>query len=108
LGEWALGDFWLFWPWFIVVMAGEMMKVHKIINTALGRARTMTVGAAMSTTGLVILAFGNPPSMMLLVLCTLGIGGMGIRGLLAIINTALGRARTMTVGAAMSTMIKEG
>jgi hypothetical protein len=29
--------------------------------------------------GLVILAFGNPPSMMLLVLCTLGIGGNKIR-----------------------------
>jgi uncharacterized membrane protein len=53
----------------MVVMAGEMMKVHKIINTALGT--TMVAG-------LVILAFGNPPSMMLLVLCTLGIGGMGI------------------------------
>jgi hypothetical protein len=36
-------------PATMVVMAGEMMKVHKIINTALGRARTMTVGAAMST-----------------------------------------------------------
>jgi hypothetical protein len=52
---------------------------------------TFIISPAITTmvAGLVILAFGNPPSMMLLVLCTLGIGRMGIRGLLAVLALVL-------------------
>ena len=36
-------------PATMVMMAGEIMKAHRIINAILGRVRITTVGAAIST-----------------------------------------------------------